>query len=193
MIHAVWSGRFQRFALLAHRLDCDVLCSVLQSDPQLRDRWLRLDPDADFLATAPEWALATYFGCEDQLEAFAEVLREALPSGRGINDVTRSKRVGIELRTQLSGGSALKTSRWLWLGPCPCYADADRPELTLLPRERRPAALRDCEPPSRPERDFAYTPFRHRAQPPRLLWPPCSFSEHANSMVGSALTQPEMR
>ena len=115
-----------------------------------------MDPDADFIATNPEWALVTYFGCEDQLEAFAEVLGEALPSGKGINDVTRSKLLRIEVRTHLSG-SHRQRSRWLWLGPFPCYADADRPELMLLPRERRPAALRDCEPPSRPERDFAYT------------------------------------
>ena len=66
-IRTVWSGHFQRFALLAHRLNCDALRSVLQSDPQLRGKWLRLDPDANFIATNPEWALVTYFGCEDQL------------------------------------------------------------------------------------------------------------------------------
>jgi hypothetical protein len=47
-----------------------------------------MDPDAAFVVTSPEWALVTYFGCEDKLESFAEVLREALPSaGSGINDV----------------------------------------------------------------------------------------------------------
>ena len=106
------------------------------------------------MATSRDWALVTYFGCEDQLEAFAAVLKEVLPRRRGISDGTLSKQIGIEVRTQLS---ASRQSRWLWLGPFACYADADRPELTLLPREGRPAALRDCEPPSRPERDFAYT------------------------------------